>query len=304
MVKNSQLLYDRGKDKKGSKIMECYKSLNEIQKEEIQAFIDQCSRFDHTCQEVYLGSEFQAYPDMHCFYLEREEEKLTGFLYLYADQKTTAEVSAWVDPQKRRQGIFTRLLGAALQEMKKFSYQKLLFKTEKAFSGAEKILEKYPVTLSHQEFHMLADPQAEAAEKEIPGFSIREAKEEELGTLAEIMEAAFAEEDFEAKEHVKATYRAETALLFTALYREEPVGCVAVDTSGKCNYLYALCIDPKAQGKGYGRKMLCQVIKKLRSCSTKQISLDVDEENQTALPLYESCGFRQASQLVYYAMKL
>src|SRR5699024_5799000 len=123
-------------EEKGGKTerMESYNILNETQREEIQNFIDRCSAFDHTCQEVYLGNEFNVYPEMKTFFLEREGENLAGFLYLYADHETTAEISAWVYPEKRRSGIFTRLFEEAVLEIKKYSYKKVLFKTEKAFS--------------------------------------------------------------------------------------------------------------------------------------------------------------------------
>lgn len=293
-------------EEKGGKTerMESYNILNETQREEIQNFIDRCSAFDYTCQEVYLGNEFNVYPKMKTFFLEREGENLAGFLYLYADHETTAEISAWVHPEKRRSGIFTRLFEEAVLEIKKYSYKKVLFKTEKAFSDVNKVLAGYPVNLSHKEYHMVADNGSGVTEKDIPGFSLREAQEKELGQLAEIMKAAFAGEEFEADVHVRTTFRTEKALLFTALYQNTPVGCVSVDTSGRRNYLYALCIDPKYQGNGYGRKMLCRTVNLLARLYDKEVSLDVDEENKTAIPLYQSCGFRQASELVYYAMDL
>lgn len=283
--------------------MEACSFLNEIQKQEIEELIICCEKTDHTCQEVYLGNDFTPYKDMNLFFLEKEET-LSGVLVIFTDNRTSAEIMAWVHPEKRRKGIFTKLFSEARKELERYGYKKLLFKTEKACEGGEKAAASYPVTFSHREYHMVADVGACRPGKRIPGFCLKKAEEADLMNLAGILRRAFDDEEFDTEESVKATFQNPKAILFAAFFEEQLIGCVSVDLGGRRNYLYALCIAPEYQGKGYGREMLWSVKEILGVHDTKQVTLDVDEQNTAALPLYESCGFVKASQLVYYEMKL
>ena len=90
----------------------------------------------------------------------------------------------------------------------------------------------------------------------------------------------------------------------SALFQEKPVGCVSVDQSGNGNYLFGLCIDPEVQHQGFGRCMLFEVLKQLRASDDREITLGVDRENLAALPLYQSCGFKERTETQYYEMSL
>ena len=56
-------------------------------------------------------------------------------------------------------------------------------------------------------------------------------------------------------------------------------------------HLLNLCIDPEMQGKGYGNRMLNQLISKARELSAEQMYLEVRTTNQAAQFLYHRAGF-------------
>lgn len=77
-----------------------------------------------------------------------------------------------------------------------------------------------------------------------------------------------------------------------------------MEQSGNGNYLFGLCIDPEVQHQGFGRCMLSQVLEQLRASDDREITLGVDRENLAALPLYQSCGFKERTETQYYEMSL
>ena len=154
-----------------------YSVLSSEQKERIRAFVGFCNAQDHLHNEIYLGSEFKAYPEMKVFYLAQEGSEIVGFLMVYADDRESAEISACVLSSRRREGIFSALFQQAGMELKKYHYSKVLLKTEKAFEDQQAFLSHYPVSFSHSEFLMVFDASGcrPCAPKE--GFSLRLARE-------------------------------------------------------------------------------------------------------------------------------
>ena len=58
-------------------------------------------------------------------------------------------------------------------------------------------------------------------------------------------------------------------------------------------HLLNLCVDPKLQGKGFGRKLLAKVLDDSKENDARCIFLEVRPSNQHALLLYESEGFNE-----------
>lgn len=56
--------------------------------------------------------------------------------------------------------------------------------------------------------------------------------------------------------------------------------------------VYGLYVDPTLRGKGIGKSLLLELIKKAKKCSgLEQINLTVVSQNRTAKKLYKSLGF-------------
>lgn len=55
--------------------------------------------------------------------------------------------------------------------------------------------------------------------------------------------------------------------------------------------LVRIGVQPDAQGKGIGTKLLKEALCLCKDKGCHQMSLDVEKDNQSAIHLYESCGF-------------
>lgn len=283
-----------------------YTELSDDGKECVKKCLDECNKSDGTCQEFYLENAFNKYKKMNCFFtaITEKERELLGFLTIYADSDTEAEISGFVMPQYRRKKIFSRLLEEAVKELKNYDYQRILFKTDEAFEDLKAVMGHYPVEVSHFEYLMEGKVSRCKEVSLKDGLCIERTKEEELPILKKIQEDAFHEPPEIAQKYVEQTFYGEKSEMFTAKYKEEPVGCLSVDRSGEDNYIYGLCVSLEFRNQGIGTRMLAEVLKMLSEESERRITLGVDLENKTALSLYESCGFSVVSKYCYYLMKL
>lgn len=66
--------------------------------------------------------------------------------------------------------------------------------------------------------------------------------------------------------------------------------------------LLTIAVAPKAQGRGQGRKLLAQVIDRVRAEGCDRLFLEVSELNAAALGLYKAAGFAEMGRRKgYYA---
>ncbi len=66
-------------------------------------------------------------------------------------------------------------------------------------------------------------------------------------------------------------------------------------------HILNLCIDPQYRARGYGERMLDELVYRARSASVREIFLEVRPSNDTALGLYKKKGFHQiAERPAYY----
>lgn len=83
----------------------------------------------------------------------------------------------------------------------------------------------------------------------------------------------------------------------------------AIDVSyftpvGKALYLLNLAVDPRAQGRGLGRRMIAAVIEEARAWPAEAIRLDAYDTAAGAGQFYVSCGFRERGRMKYKGTQL
>jgi ribosomal protein S18 acetylase RimI-like enzyme len=67
--------------------------------------------------------------------------------------------------------------------------------------------------------------------------------------------------------------------------------------------IYGFVIEPGRQGRGIGRAALRRACEQLRADGARRIGLEVDVQNDRALGLYTSVGFRSVATEDYYALR-
>ena len=67
---------------------------------------------------------------------------------------------------------------------------------------------------------------------------------------------------------------------------------LSVWTGNEDAWLEDLFVEGSARGEGYGRMLVEAAVERARSRGCDRIQLDVNQANETAVKLYQSCGFR------------
>lgn len=72
----------------------------------------------------------------------------------------------------------------------------------------------------------------------------------------------------------------------------ELLGYCVTMTAGDDEELLTITVRPDALGRGYGKKLMQEVVAGARLRQANQLFLEVRESNRTAIRLYEQMGFR------------
>ena len=65
--------------------------------------------------------------------------------------------------------------------------------------------------------------------------------------------------------------------------------CYSCEVGGECLFIEELFIKEEFRGKGYGKAVMDWLVKEYPQC--RRLRLEVTQVNQTAIRLYEKCGF-------------
>jgi len=81
-----------------------------------------------------------------------------------------------------------------------------------------------------------------------------------------------------------------------------PIGTVRLIREGDWAGVYGFVIHPDHQGRGIGRDVLHRVCRTARADGATSVDLEVATDNDRALHLYTSVGFRPVITEDYYAL--
>ena len=86
------------------------------------------------------------------------------------------------------------------------------------------------------------------------------------------------------------------------LVRESQVaGYAVLSVAAGEAHILNICVDPALRARGYGEKLLDELLFRARAAQVRQIFLEVRPSNDTALKLYRKKGFHQvANRPAYY----
>jgi ribosomal protein S18 acetylase RimI-like enzyme len=79
-----------------------------------------------------------------------------------------------------------------------------------------------------------------------------------------------------------------------------PIGALNLQLDEKGSGIYGFGVLPAQRGRGYGRQILARTIEYALAEGRRPIILEVAPENERALGLYTSVGFRQTHRYDYY----
>ncbi len=303
--------------------------LNGRQREEIRELEACCKEKDKTKKSVYLSSDRNAVKNVKCFYLHYDNEKLDGFLCADITDEETAELYAFVHPEKRHRGIFSRLFDLAVDELEEAGIEyfyglyeptsyitnKPLLQVGAEYSYSEYMMSyRYPLKSIHEDVKSQKEGTKEETKgkeekKEAPSkeaesvLMLAEAKDEAFVTA--FLEEVFQFEKEEAKERFENFFKDRAYQSYVFFKNGEKIGFCSIYSSLNTNTIFDLGILPAFQGNGNGTLLVrhlleCLNDQKGEDGNPKEILLQTGSYNERAVSLYKNAGFQIKEQLDYY----
>jgi ribosomal protein S18 acetylase RimI-like enzyme len=219
-------------------------------------------------------------------------DRLLGFLGIYSHGAPAIELAGMVDPAARRRGIGTALLDAALRECQDREHSEVLLVVPRPSAGGPVLAQRRGGRLDHSEhaLQLLGEPAGVAAD---PRVTVRPAVPADDATMRELLLLGFGWERPDTGHDPNS---------FVVERDGRAIGTVRVLPEENAAGIYGFVIHPDHQGRGIGRDVLHRLCRTARAGGATSVHLEVATDNDRALGLYTSLGFRPVITEDYYAL--
>lgn len=239
--------------------------------------------------------------------LWKQDGRLLGFAGIYAFGNGVPEITGMVDPTARRRGIATALLTELASLSRERGIGRVLLVVPRPSAGGHALAARFGGTLDHSEHAMLLDGDPLDGPTD-PRITMRTATPDDAGVVGDILAAAFDWTPSDLRGMLARQTEREQTLV---IERDgQPVGTVRIthddttegDRTVDRGGIYGFAVHPDHQGRGIGRDALGRCCQLLREQGAVRVGLEVAVENEHALGLYTSTGFRPVITEDYYGL--
>lgn len=227
--------------------------------------------------------------------------EIAGFCGIYQNVPTEVEICGMVHPRHRRQQIGSRLLDAAMDELRRRGVGRVLLIVDRSCEAGVGFAAARGGLLDSSEYRMHQEeaPPLQGAYEQL---SLRPAVSADTEFLRDCIargfrlpEEAVARDDWAARVARTLVIESDGARVGVMHVERDDVA----HTAG----IYGFVVQPELQGRGYGRGALSTITRAVRSEGIRSVHLEVLVDNPAALHLYESCGFVSTGVEDYYRIE-
>ncbi len=238
------------------------------------------------------------------FLYSNEQGALIGYLAIFSFNPREAEISGMVHPAYRRRGIFRRLLDAARVECKRRGIPTLLLIVEQASADGLAFVRSLPASYDHSEYKMVLD-ELRIPERYDATVQFRPATSADIPAMKHITVSAFDQPEDEVDWYTERILKdSPTRRFFVGMVGETVVGKIDIVFNEQEAFIYGFAVASEYQGRGYGRTILARTVQEILAHGQQYIALEVETQNERALGLYQSCGFRVTGCYQYYRLAI
>ncbi len=236
-------------------------------------------------------------------FLYYEDGRMVGLLALDEFGAEDKEMTGGVHPEYRRRGIFSKLLAAAKEEARSRGAERLILICERFSKSGQAFVAAIGAVYDFSEHRMvLTDFKERGGYQE--RIVLQKARAEDVEDLAVITAMSFGHSIEGSRRNILENMEGLHVQYYLGKLGEETVGCLNLQEGEKEYGIYGFAVLLPYRGRGFGRQMLEQVIKEVRAMSEKGVALEVETNNENAIGLYRSCGFRGKTTFGYYTIDL
>ncbi|MDF2677772.1 MAG: family N-acetyltransferase, partial [Bacillota bacterium] len=243
---------------------------------------------DKNSNYLKLINEFMFYND----------NKLIGYAGICSFGGDALEVNGMVHPDYRRKGIFTRLFSLVKDEFSKRNSTEMLLLSDNSSIGGIEFIKNVCSDYDHSEYDMNLD-MAVIHDLNFNDLIFKKLTYEDVNKISKEKFEFFNEHDYEGISDSEKNGCNSVSCTYIIEIDNAVVGKVRLEINNNIGGIYGLEVLPYYRGKGYGRELLIQSIKKIKESNVKTITLQVEANNKNALNLYKSCGFKENYTMDY-----
>lgn len=304
---------------------EDYDQINELQY--------RCTTFDSVALKLELDYKLSAaeqssrQPNMKEIneFMYFDDKQLIGYIGIcgFGGIGHPIEITGMVDPDYRRQGVFTSLHELVLAECRRRKTDSILLLCDKASEAGQGFLKTTGAVYKNSEYEMYLNENYQDPEESLfCGVSLQKAKNSDAYEVMRQNAIYFGDpipvkeddKDGQEEDYLKQESNSEEAILpeeeekrgmtiYLAKQGDVTIGKVHLENNSEVRGIYGLGVLPEFRGNGLGRALLLRAVEQLRQEHKGKIMLQVATKNATALNLYLSCGFYETSTMDYYELK-
>jgi ribosomal protein S18 acetylase RimI-like enzyme len=224
-------------------------------------------------------------------------DRLAGFLGFYA-YGSTLELAGMVAPDRRRRGIATALLDAAVPLYQERHAREVLLIVPRSSVAGQRFAVNRGGVLDHTEYGLvLSGPPTDGPRD--PAIGLRPASKADLPLISRLLQAGFGGP---APDDLADRLNSPRAQILVIEFDGLTVGTLTVTRDGADGGVYGFVVDPRWQGRGIGRDSLRRACEQLRNDGANRIRLEVAVENDRALSIYTGAGFEPVITEDYFAL--
>ena len=272
-------------------------------KDQLFELVQSCHVTDGTYRLPYLDNAYNFDAEMPAFFLANLDHQTVGFLSVYADEPGQAEVSVYVLPDYRRQGIASALLQEFFKIAEKYDLSQIEYISEAKFlADHTTFAEKFDYDLKETEI-WLEQAAGTFPEEEKECVEVLLGKKEMVAEIAAFQSQIFEMPMETALHYASQALESPDGLLYVLKKDAQIVASCSVDTTFGSNHLFSLAVDQAFQGQGLGSHLVRSILNDLASRNGQVCQIVVEAQNAGALRLYERLGFKRKSETVYLKRK-
>ena len=245
-------------------------NLDDRQKCEINKLLIKCQHGRPFPILSFMENHFNFFSDMPCFLMEYEQNKLIGFLSIFAPNDCECELYGFVHPAYQKSGVFTSLFDFAMDIIDRYEIDDIMIPISPENKEAALILKTMNFQFIYAEY-ILKYRSVQAVKKTF-------------------------HQDTDCLEIKKTDH------LYSLFHNDVLVGTCPVEDSDSSYTIYSFEILSKFRRQGFGSYLLGFVLSDLQKENPdKSILLQVNSNNTTAFHMYENFGFEINSQVDYWS---
>jgi ribosomal protein S18 acetylase RimI-like enzyme len=226
-----------------------------------------------------------------------EGDRLVGFLGFYG-LDSAPELAGMVAPDARRRGIGSALLDAAVSLCRDRGDPPPLLIVPRPSEAGRRLAVRRGGVLDHSEHALLLVGEPTRAAREQP-VGLRAATTADAPLIARLLKQGFGWRPPGDLPDRLDSPRERTAIVELD---GSAVGTIRLSRDERGGAIHGFVIEPSLRGRGIGRAALRQACEQLRAEGAPRIGLEVDVENDHALGLYTSVGFKPVITEDYFAL--